>query len=198
MMHRSKKAPAASDEEYFNKKRPVNLQVKKSRVYSADILGIAFVGSCSGINFAWSFPHSVQPGWSQHPAYPAGGCLSFSWRLRVRQSSRRLGWQSRHLASRRRCLSCEFHRTMPSTCAPFGLAMQIERVGAIWRMNLDRRTRDKPKSPPLRKTEKGRPPGNSNAKAVPPVLNQPTGRSQNCPVSGWPVYGKSAVGLRWN
>src|SRR5580700_10876011 len=106
MMHRSKKAPAASDEEYFNKKRPVNLQVKKSRVYSADILGIAFVGSCSGINFAWSFPHSVQPGWSQHPAYPADGSLSFSSRLRVRQSSRRLGWESRHRALVRRWWNC--------------------------------------------------------------------------------------------
>jgi hypothetical protein len=138
-----------------------SLQVTKSRVCSTDILGIAFVGSCSGINFAWSFPHSVQPGWSQHPAYPADGSLSFSSRLRVRQSSRRLGWQSRHRVSVRCWSNCESRRTMPKTYAPFGLPMQTERVGAIWRMNLDRRTRDKPNPPPLRKATKERPPGKS-------------------------------------
>jgi hypothetical protein len=34
-MHRSKKALAASDEEYFNKKRPVNLQVLGAALMSS-------------------------------------------------------------------------------------------------------------------------------------------------------------------
>jgi len=52
------------------------------------------------INTAWPFSHSVPRWCAQHPACSADTCFSYSLRLRVRQSSRRLGWESRHFISR--------------------------------------------------------------------------------------------------
>jgi hypothetical protein len=72
------------------------------------------------INSAWPSLHSVLPRCVQHPACSVDGSFSFSLHPHVRQSSRRLGLQNRHLVSGRCCRRCEFRRNRPLVGAPFG------------------------------------------------------------------------------